>query len=211
MARELNIRVTSGSYNIDDLHITINSVSQNLLDEFTMTDIIESNDLYDFLKTHSEIIEMTNEDGASVSTVDPSTIAVGRYSELFRSEPTQVNTSESFQNKISANTQEIHPGIYEIEVNYLWSIDSTGKDFLSVLEFDGELMGAQACIHQQEGKESGGYSAFGTGTDQIMPYSVKLYHEVTESGEKSIRLRFKPQQSGIEAAMWDASVKISKL
>ena len=212
MAREFNIRTTSGSYYIEDLDITINEVSQNLIDSFSIIEIVESNDLYEFMKNNSAVAEVTNEDGSSIKNIDPSNNSTANYKEVFKSNSIDVNTnSYNYREKINTNTQSLTVGEYELVVNYMWSIDTTGSDFICVLEFDGETIGSQSIIHQQESKDSSGNSQYGTGTDQKLAYSMTFYVDVTSPGEKNLKLMFCPQLNGIEASMWDSSIKITKV
>lgn len=66
MAREFNIKTLSGTASISDLHYTVTTAFQNLLSDFTYSELLESDDLNGLLSDANVVAE--DEDAVLISS-----------------------------------------------------------------------------------------------------------------------------------------------
>ena len=71
MAREFNIKTVTSTESITDLHITVTTTFQDLLEDFTYTELLESESLYELLSDPNIVSEDENGDSITGSTITP--------------------------------------------------------------------------------------------------------------------------------------------
>ena len=71
MAREFNIKTVTSTESITDLHITVTTTLQDLLEDFTSTELLESESLYELLSDPNIVSEDENGDSITGSTITP--------------------------------------------------------------------------------------------------------------------------------------------
>ena len=71
MAREFNIKTVTGTESITDIHITVTTTFQDLLESFTYTELLESESLYTLLSDSNIVTEDENGDSITGSTITP--------------------------------------------------------------------------------------------------------------------------------------------
>ncbi len=71
MAREFNIKTVTSTESITDLHVTVTTVFQDLLEDFTYTELLESESLFVLLSGANIVAEDENGDIISGSTITP--------------------------------------------------------------------------------------------------------------------------------------------
>jgi len=69
MAREFNIKTVTSTESITDLHVTVTTVFQDLLENFTYTELLESESLFVLLSDANIVAEDENGDTISGSTI----------------------------------------------------------------------------------------------------------------------------------------------
>ena len=69
MAREFNIKTVTATESITDLHVTVTTVFQDLLEDFTYTELLESESLFVLLSDANIVAEDENGDSISGSTI----------------------------------------------------------------------------------------------------------------------------------------------
>ena len=71
MAREFNIKTVASTESITDLHVTVTTVFQDLLEDFTYTELLESESLFVLLSDANIVAEDESGDTISGSTITP--------------------------------------------------------------------------------------------------------------------------------------------
>jgi len=71
MAREFNIKTVTSTESITDLHVTVTTTFQDLLEDFTYTELLESESLYELLSDSNIVSEDENGDSITGSTITP--------------------------------------------------------------------------------------------------------------------------------------------
>lgn len=108
-----------------------------------------------------------------------------------------VTTSTTFSSYLTLATGSIPAGGYIININYVWSHDSTTNDFEAQL-----LEGAsQIYFHKQEPQDAGGGGT--GGTDQRFPCSYSITRTLA-AGSYTYDLQFRTDSAGDESTMYEA-------
>ena len=71
MAREFNIKTVTSTESITDLHVTVTTTFQDLLEEFTYIELLESESLFTLLSDANIVTEDENGDTISKLTITP--------------------------------------------------------------------------------------------------------------------------------------------
>ena len=71
MAREFNIKTVASTEIITDLHVTVTTTFQDLLEEFTYIELLESESLFTLLSDANIVTEDENGDTISKLTITP--------------------------------------------------------------------------------------------------------------------------------------------
>lgn len=115
-----------------------------------------------------------------------------------------VSTTSTFPLQILNAVVNLVAGNYVVHVAYNWNCNSTTKDFISILDLNGNIIRK----HRQEPKDSAG--SFGsTGTDQ--QHATSFFNMLTLTDADILTLSVASSQSGTRVSIWDAQIFLYRI
>lgn len=132
---------------------------------------------------------------------------------IIESPSLQINTNNSFENKINETVSIQRAGRYKVTISFNYSLDSTTRDFEVFALFGNQTLssGVAGRILQVEPKDAAGNYGDGRGTNQTLVFTNSYYVQINQIGNTQARVQFQPSEAGIGASMWDASITIEEI
>ena len=119
-------------------------------------------------------------------------------------------TSASLRIRMNTTIPILLRGDYSLNINYCWNHNGqqgTRTDFISVITFDGVILGNSPAnslpnTHRQEPKDADG-SGGPTGTNQQYSWSKTFILENVTPGSKSLTLQYSSSRAGTTSSIWN--------
>ena len=119
-------------------------------------------------------------------------------------------TTASLRTRVNATIPILVEGDYSLNISYCWNhngYQGTRTDFISVITFDGTILGNSPAnslpdTHRQEPKDADG-SGGPTGTNQQYSWSKTFILENVTAGSKSLTLQYRSSSAGTTSSIWN--------
>ena len=151
--------------------------------------------------TETVFIDNTGQLGSAVS--------FPRLIEYYVDTTLTTTTSASLLTRMNATIPILLAGDYSLNISYCWNHNGqqgTRTDFISVITFDGSILGNSPAnslpdTHRQEPKDAGGSGP--TGTNQQYSWSKTFILENVTTGSKSLTLQYRSSNAGTTSSIWN--------
>ncbi len=119
-------------------------------------------------------------------------------------------TSASLRTRMNTTIPILLAGDYSLNISYCWNHNGqqgTRTDFISVITFDGTILGNSPAnslsdTHRQEPKDADGSGGL-TGTNQQYSWSKTFILENVTAGSKSLTLQYRSSLAGTTSSIWN--------
>jgi hypothetical protein len=102
-------------------------------------------------------------------------------------------------------------GDYRVHFETNQSYDASNSSIIFEAEIDGTLQGTSDEVFRMEPQDSGGNDGDGRGTSQKHIFKQSYPFTLASDGDIDVRFAFASSVGGVEAAMWNTSIRLEKV
>jgi len=158
------------------------------------------------------VATVSDGENISVDDTDPNNLIINQIlSKVLSDNPIDVNTTTSMVDKINDTFVGNKAGDYRVHFETNQSYDASNSSIIFEAEIDGTLQGTSDEVFRMEPQDSGGNDGDGRGTSQKHIFKQSYPFTLASDGDIDVRFSFSSSVGGVEAAMWNTSIRLEKV
>ncbi|MCK5605202.1 hypothetical protein KAR91_25145 [Candidatus Pacearchaeota archaeon] len=158
------------------------------------------------------VAAVSDGDNISVDNTDPNNPIINQIlPKVLSDNPIDVNTTTSMLDKINDTFVGNKAGDYRVHFETNQSYDASNSSIIFEAEIDGTLQGTSDEVFRMEPQDSGGNDGDGRGTSQKHVFKQSYPFTLASDGDIDVRFAFATSVGGVEAAMWNTSIRLEKV
>ncbi len=158
------------------------------------------------------VATVSDGENISVDNTDPNNPIINQIlSKVLSDNPIDVNTTTSMVDKINDTFVGNKAGDYRVHFETNQSYDASNSSIIFEAEIDGTLQGTSDEVFRMEPQDSGGNDGDGRGTSQKHIFKQSYPFTLASDGDIDVRFSFASSSGGVEAAMWNTSIRLEKV
>lgn len=158
------------------------------------------------------VATVSDGENISVDNTDPNNPIINQIlSKVLSDNPIDVNTTTSMVDKINDTFVGNKAGDYRVHFETNQSYDASNSSIIFEAEIDGTLQGTSDEVFRMEPQDSGGNDGDGRGTSQKHIFKQSYPFTLASDGDIDVRFSFSSSVGGVEAAMWNTSIRLEKV